>query len=290
MRRRPRVVVYVTREHPVTGADQLLVFDPVEQPDFSAVVPGGGIEPGETAAEAVVREVREETGIDVRVLRELGMVEQPGRLEPDFLHETHFFEATLAEPAPDEWEHEIAGADGGIEAGLVRCRWLPIRADMDVWGKNRGAFLRALVRERVVAYVTRGREGRTELLTIEHGDIPEAGVQVPAGRLDPGEDLESGLRREVAEETGVTGLRIVRQLADGEEFERLYGAGAHKSFAYHAAADDDGRDEWEHPVAGSGADAGFTYVCRWVPLEADLLLWGRRDPLLQRLAEPIEEA
>jgi 8-oxo-dGTP diphosphatase len=42
-------------------------------------IPGGRIEPGETGEEAVVREVREETGLDVICGQLLGSVERPGR-------------------------------------------------------------------------------------------------------------------------------------------------------------------------------------------------------------------
>ena len=257
MTRRPSVVVYVTREHPVTGADELLVFDLAE---YGADVPSGVIEPSEAVDDAARREVREATGVETRLVRLLG---SSGG--------SQFVQSTPLESTPDEWEH---GGD--------RCRWAPVRTRVR---GNRGVLLSALLRQRVVAYVTRERDGRTELLTIEHGDIPDASVEVPAGRLDPGENLEEGVHREVEEETGVTGLRVLGRLADGEEFERLYGAGVHESFAFHAMAGSEGPDEWEHQVTGTGADAGLTYLCRWVPLRADLPLWGSRDPLLERLVE-----
>jgi len=277
-RRRRIVVVYVTRENPVTGDDELLLFDVVDRPEFASVVPGGGMEPGETVVEAALREVKEETGLDVRVLRKLGSEDHPGLIEPDHIHETHFVQVAPTSGTHDEWEHRNPPGIGVESEELVRCRWVSLSAELEVLG-YRGARIPDLMRQRVVAYVTRERHGRTELLTIEHRDLPEAGVQVPAGRVDPGETLEQGVLREVAEETGLDDVHVVRRLPEFEaEYENPY-----ESYAFHLVSESETSDSWEHKVHGEGSDAGLVYVCRWVPLTLDLRLWNGRDPMLRHL-------
>lgn len=43
-------------------------------------IPGGGMEPGESIAECLVREVREETGIEVRPVRVVGVYSDPSHV------------------------------------------------------------------------------------------------------------------------------------------------------------------------------------------------------------------
>ena len=55
-------------------------------------IPGGHAEPGETLAACALREVREETGLDIDVGRELGVVDIPNG---DEMIEAHDFTATV---------------------------------------------------------------------------------------------------------------------------------------------------------------------------------------------------
>jgi 8-oxo-dGTP pyrophosphatase MutT (NUDIX family) len=128
---------------------------------------------------------------------------------------------------------------------------------------------------RVVAYVTRGRE----LLVFDHRDLPAAGTQVPAGRLDPGETLEEGLARELDEEVGIR-ARVVRDL--GHVTRRQGDGKVYESHYFHLESDDP-RDAWEHVVRGNGDDAGLVFECRFVPLEPPPELAGRQAEFLDRL-------
>lgn len=59
-------------------AGRILMIHRTDNDLFS--LPGGGMEVGETVAEAVVREVAEETGIDVRPTEVIGIFSDPGHV------------------------------------------------------------------------------------------------------------------------------------------------------------------------------------------------------------------
>jgi 8-oxo-dGTP diphosphatase len=136
--------------------------------------------------------------------------------------------------------------------------------------------------DRVLAYVTRERDGRRELLVFDHRDYPDAGTQVPAGRLEPDEDREAGLLRELEEEAGLADARIVRKFAKFGPGELPHG----RSYTNHAyeLESPGARDEWEHTVVGDGDDAGLVFRYRWVPLEPEPRLWGGVDPVVGLLS------
>jgi acetyl-CoA carboxylase carboxyl transferase subunit beta len=80
-------------------------------------VPGGRVEPGESLQEAARREVREETGLDVAVGRELGVVDREyvdaaGRAR---VLEIHDFDATVV-------GGELTAGDDAVEV-----RWMSLR-------------------------------------------------------------------------------------------------------------------------------------------------------------------
>ena len=110
------------------------MFDILDEPDVVGVVPGGRVEPGETIAETAVRELAEETGLEIRVVRELGVLEQQSWRVPGIRDENHFVHAVTAGETKDEWVH----------AGAFRCRWIPVLAGMSVYGEH-GAFLDRLL-------------------------------------------------------------------------------------------------------------------------------------------------
>ena len=110
------MVAYVLRGR------ELLVFEHGAFPDAGTQVPAGTVEEHEAAEVAVVREVREETGLDTRLVRELGVTDEIApRGEP---RRNIFFQLETEEPR-DMWEHVVLG--GGGDDGLVFvCRFVPL--------------------------------------------------------------------------------------------------------------------------------------------------------------------
>ncbi len=117
---RPRVAAYVIRR--LGDGVELLVFDHEGIPEAGTQVPAGGIRPTESRKEAVLREVKEETGlVAVRVVTELGIIESPHPASGQS-RQTSYWVLEAAEELPSEWRHVVASddEDGGM---VFLCRW-----------------------------------------------------------------------------------------------------------------------------------------------------------------------
>lgn len=144
---------------------------------------------------------------------------------------------------------------------------------------------RARRSEKVVCYVVR----EDHLLVFTHLDLPveQAGVQVPAGTLDPGEDAVAGALREAIEESGLTGLRVVALLGEDEyDIAPVRDEVLHRRFFLlevdEVAGDEDagggevaGGDEEAGDEAAGDEDAGGREVEPRLDLTAR---WEHRDP------------
>src|SRR5690349_18913171 len=100
-----------------------------------------------------------------------------------------------------------------------------------------------VVKRKVLAYITHGNR----LLVFTHPFAPEAGVQVPAGTVEEGEELAAAVMREAWEETGLEGLRLVRYLGHVQRDLSDFGkAEVHDRYFYHLAYDDEPPTTWRH--------------------------------------------
>jgi 8-oxo-dGTP pyrophosphatase MutT (NUDIX family) len=83
------------------------------------------------------------------------------------------------------------------------------------------------------------------VLVFAHPEAPEAGIQVPAGTMEPGEEPEAAALRELCEETGLATFAITRFLARRELFEVRQGREEHHDrWFYQAVATAPLPEEW----------------------------------------------
>ncbi len=99
-------------------------------------------------------------------------------------------------------------------------------------------------------YLTRGRD---ELLLLAHPLHSEAGLQVPAGTISPGEEPHNAAGRELMEETGLVkfeiksllGVRTYDMLPFGKEE-------LHERYFFHAVLTEEAPERWQYEERHAG--------------------------------------
>ena len=123
-------------------------------------------------------------------------------------------------------------------------------------------------RRKVYAYITH----RDCVLVFTHPGAPEAGIQVPGGSLEEGEDPEAGALREAMEETGRNDLQVERFLGRVVRDMTDYGMDeVHDRHFYHLRCTGEPPECWGHgeftPSDGSPGPIPFDFF--WLHLAAD---------------------
>jgi 8-oxo-dGTP pyrophosphatase MutT (NUDIX family) len=144
---------------------------------------------------------------------------------------------------------------------------------------------------KVFAYITH----RNRLLVFRHVDFPEAGIQVPAGTVKPGEDLTVAVLREAQEETGLPDLTTKTYL--GQQIRNMEDVGKleiHHRHFYHLVCGGEPPDQWHHdetdPSEGGSSPIRFAFFWAAIPDEVPELICdhGILLPNLEKAMGPAE--
>jgi len=144
--------------------------------------------------------------------------------------------------------------------------------------------------EKVAAYIThRGR-----LLVFRHVAQPEAGIQVPAGTVEPGETPEAAVLREAWEETGLTSLVLNAYLGPREyDLTDLGLPVIQRRHYFHLVASGNPPERWPHfemsPSDGSAEPIEFELY--WVRIPEEIPeLSGRLGDMLAEISPLLDSA
>jgi 8-oxo-dGTP pyrophosphatase MutT (NUDIX family) len=118
---------------------------------------------------------------------------------------------------------------------------------------------------KVVVYVIH----RGHLLVFIHPDAPEAGLQVPAGSVEPGEHPSTAARRELEEETGIKAATL-QPLGTARYDMSAHGRNEihERSFFLAEPLDDEPIDRrWRRLETHDGVGEPDVFELYWLPLD-----------------------
>jgi 8-oxo-dGTP diphosphatase len=131
----------------ITQGQRLLVFRHTQFPEAGIQVPGGTIGAGESAAEAALREAREETGLEGLEIRALLGVREFD-LSPygqKGVQRRHYFHLEFHGQAPETWLHdEMDPSDGSPTPIEFEFFWVRLPDEVPELAGDQGEMLFAL--------------------------------------------------------------------------------------------------------------------------------------------------
>jgi 8-oxo-dGTP pyrophosphatase MutT (NUDIX family) len=146
------------------------------------------------------------------------------------------------------------------------------------------------MKRKVLAYITNANR----LLVFRHSDFPEAGIQVPGGTVEPGEEWEAAALREAEEETGLHDLLLAGLLGEAKFDLAIYGRDEiNIRRFYHLRCEGDPPATWQHaeltPSEGPPGPIHFEYC--WAPLPDGVPpLIADMDAMLPALVRALAQA
>ncbi|MFN6565013.1 MAG: NUDIX hydrolase [Nostoc sp. ChiSLP01] len=142
--------------------------------------------------------------------------------------------------------------------------------------------------KKVIAYIT----NKDELMVFVHTDFPEAGIQVPAGTVEESEEPSEAVMREIFEESGIRGVRLIELLGIYQYNMSPYREEIQERYVYHLELTEPTPSTWRHwEMYSSTNKKSIAFDFYWLKLDgSDLDLAVGQGYFLPKLAHKIKKS